>query len=58
MTQILKRGLLLVLVGLFLCCAIGCGGSGAKETDEPTAADREPPRPWGEETRDNILQGE
>ena len=60
----MKRGLLVVLIGLFLVCGmVGCGGSKATEgskTTTKTEMKTQPqaqPKPWGEETRENLMKG-
>ncbi|HUW56154.1 MAG TPA: hypothetical protein VMZ92_05925 [Planctomycetota bacterium] len=54
MVHFLKKGLLLGLAALFLCCMFGCKGSAEKK--EPTG-EAQPEKIWGDDTRRNILDG-
>jgi len=47
MLRMVKRGLLLGLAALFLCCTLGCKSSEKTRQEEPKG--------WGEDTRSNIM---
>jgi len=57
MARILKNGLLLGLVGLILCCCtLGCR-TPTPISPAPPERTVPPPKSWGTDTRDNIIEG-
>jgi hypothetical protein len=59
MGRALKKTVLLVVAGMFLfCCVSGCRSSNPKtaSTGQQPTMTKEAPKPWGMETRENLLR--